>query len=97
MTINGFLGYLQIFGNLSVGHAADGFHNDLGIEVGHLLPVGCGEGLCTEASFTGLTCKPLDTVGWSKSSEETDLLERPRIAGVVVVFAFGVGAEGRGP
>ena len=69
--------HFQIAGNLSIGHSSGGFHDDLGIQVGSLLPVGCGKCLGTEASLTGFTCEPLDTVWGGKSSEEADLLERP--------------------
>jgi hypothetical protein len=97
MAIDGFLGHFQVFGELSVGHAANSFHNDLGIQVGDLLPVCCGEGLCTETAFTGLARKPLDTVGGGKPSVVADLLVGPWLAGVVVVLAVGIGAERRNP
>ena len=29
VTVDGFLGHFQVFGNLSVGHATDSFHDDL--------------------------------------------------------------------
>jgi len=45
VSVDGLRRYLQIPGNLSVGHSSGGFHDDLGIEIGALLPVGCGEGL----------------------------------------------------
>ncbi len=97
VTIDGFLGHLQILGELSIGHATDSFHDDLGIEFRNLLPVGRGECLCTETAFTGLACKPLDTVWSGESPIVADLLVGPRIAGVLVVFAVGVGTKGRSP
>ena len=41
--VDGFGRDLQIASNLSVGHPSGGFHDDLGIEAGPLLPVGCAE------------------------------------------------------
>ena len=42
---------LQIPGNLPVAHASDGFHKDLLVKLGHLLPVCCAERLTTEGSL----------------------------------------------
>jgi hypothetical protein len=97
MAVDGFLGHFQVFGELPVGHAANSFHDDPGIQVRNFLPVCSGKGLGTETAFTGFACKPLDTVGGGVSSEEADLLVGPLIAGVVVMFAVGVGTEGRSP
>jgi len=97
VTIDGFRGHFQILGELPVGHAANCFHDDLGIQVRELLPVGRGKSLCTKTAFTGFTCKPLDTVRRGEPSVVADLLVGPRVTGVVVVFALGIGTEGRGP
>lgn len=52
----------QIACDLSVGHPSGGFHDDLGVQFGELLPVGSGECLGAEASIAGFASKPLDTV-----------------------------------
>ena len=88
---------VQVPGDLSVGHATDGLHEDLGIQVGTFLPVGLGERLGTEGSLTGLAGKPADTVGSDESRVVSGLFERPGATGVLVKPAFGVGAEGRNP
>jgi len=88
---------LQIPGDLAVGHASGGLHDDLGVEVWSSLPIGSGEGLRAEAAFAGLAGKPLDPMWGLESPEVANLLKWPRIAVVIVVFAVRVGAEGRGP
>jgi len=85
MTIDGLRRHLEVARNLSVGHPAGGFHDDHGIQIGPLLPVGGGKRLCAEAPFTDFACKPLDTVRGRQSPKEADLLEWPRIPGIVVV------------
>ena len=62
MTIDGLRRHLEVARNLSVGHPAGGFHDDLGIQVGKLLPIRSGKSLCTEAAIACFAGKPLDTM-----------------------------------
>ena len=39
----------EVAGDLSVGHTADGFHEDAAVETGELLPVGRRKSLGAEA------------------------------------------------
>ena len=64
-------------GDLPVGHAADGHHEDLGIEVWELLPVGGREGLCTEVAAAAEACEPLDTPWGDAAVIEALSLEAP--------------------
>ena len=97
MTVHSFRTDFYVSGNLSVCHPANGFHDDHGIEVGTLLPIGLGESLRAKTSFAGFACKPLDTERWLVSSEKADFFVRPEITIVVVVKAVRVWAEGRNP
>jgi len=62
VSVDGLGGDFQVACNLSVCHPSRGFHDDLGVQVGSFLPVGCGKCLSAEAFFAGFTGKPLDTV-----------------------------------
>ena len=75
MAVDGAWTDLQLPGNLSVSHAADGFHEDLTIEIGTFLPIGCAEGLCAEGDIAGLACKPLDTPAVNQPGEVPSLFE----------------------
>ena len=55
---------LEISGNLTICHASNGLHDDVGVEVWAFLPVVLGECLGAKASFAGFACKPLDTEWW---------------------------------
>ena len=77
VTIDGVWGDVQIAGNLAVGHAAEGFHEDQAIEVWFFLPVGCAEGLSTEVAVAVQACEPLYAVGWLLAFEESCFFERP--------------------
>jgi hypothetical protein len=48
MAIDGYWGYAEIPSDLSVGHAANGFHEDEAIDIRSFLPVCCGECLSTK-------------------------------------------------
>ncbi len=61
MSVDGRWIYLQVPGNLSIGHSTDRFHEDLLVDVGTFLPVGCAEGLSAEGDAAILACKPLYT------------------------------------
>ena len=97
MPINGARADSQIPGNLAVSHTTDSLHQDRCVEIGSLLPVGCGECLGAEAAFAGLAGKPLDTSWGLESPEGANFLEGPRIVDCVVVYAVRVGAVGRNP
>jgi hypothetical protein len=97
VSVDGLGGDLQITSNLAVSHSSGGFHEDLSVELGKLLPVSGGKGLGAEAPFTGLAGKPLDTMRGGQSPEEANLLVGPPVSGIVVVSAVGIGAEGRDP
>jgi len=53
--------------------------------------------LGAEAPFAGLACKPLDTEWRLLSLEVANLLDRPVLTRIVVVYAVRVRAEGRSP
>ena len=95
--VDGFRTYFQISGDLSVRHSSNRFHDDFGIQVTPLLPIGLTECLGAEAAFAGIARKPLDTVWIDLSSEVANLFEWPWVSGNPVIWAFGVGTEGRSP
>ena len=77
VTIDGIWRDVQITGNLAIGHAAEGFHEDQAIEVWHFLPVGCAEGLSTEVAVAVQAGKALDAVGWLLAFKKPGFFERP--------------------
>jgi len=95
--VDGFRTYFQISGDLSVRHSSNCFHDDFGIQVTPLLPVGLTECLGAEAAFAGIARKPLDTVWIDLSSEVANLFEWPGVPRNAVIWAFGVRAKGRSP
>jgi hypothetical protein len=50
VAIDSFWGDAQVSGDLAVGHAAGGAHEELGIQHGQALPVRGAEGLSTEGA-----------------------------------------------
>ena len=61
VSIDGAWTDLQVPGDLSIGHAADGLHQDGCVDVRSFLPVSGAECLGAEGSLAGLAGKPLDT------------------------------------
>jgi hypothetical protein len=95
MATDGLRTDIQISGDLAVGHATDGFHENLGIKVGPLLPVGRTEGLSTEGALAVFAEKPGDTVGVAEGRVVADLLEGRAAGELCVVYAVRIGAVGR--
>jgi len=97
MAIDGFGADPQITRSLAMSHATDDFGDEVRIEVWELLPVGCRESLCAEASFACFACKPLDTEWILLSLEVTNFFILAGIGVFVVVNTVRVGAVGRNP
>ena len=95
--VNGSWADIQIPGDLPVGHATGDLHENQGIEVWPLLPVGCGEGLAAEGALAVEACKPLDTEGMDLSPVESRPFELPTGVQPTVKKALRVGAMGRDP
>jgi hypothetical protein len=84
-------------GKLSISRAANEIHEDLSIEVRHLLPVGGGEGLSTEGAAAALAEKPRDTLGVGEGGIVADALEIGTPRERLVTMAFRIWAVGRQP
>ena len=87
----------EISRDLSIGHSADRFHEDVVIQVRELLPVRGTKGLATERPSAMETRKPLDSFGGLVSLEEAGLLVAPVMSQSVVESALGIGAVWRSP
>ncbi|MDO9069561.1 MAG: hypothetical protein Q7W05_14055 [Deltaproteobacteria bacterium] len=84
-------------GGLAVAHRADLRHEQSGHQIGTLLPVGGGEGLCAEVAAAVEACEPLDTPGGAAAGEVALALVAPGGANLLMEKAVGVGAVGRLP
>jgi len=81
----------EVAGDLSVGHAADGLHEDAEVESGELLPVGHGEGLGAEVTAAAFALVTLYTVGCVVAGEKSRPFKCPSLRQRIVEMAVGVG------
>ena len=87
----------QVAGDLSVGHPANGFHDNAVVETGELLPVGHRESLGAEVTMTRFTLVTLYTVGGVVAGEKSRPFKRPLLRQRVVEMAVGIGTVWRRP